>query len=53
MIIYALASLGLMMKLLALWAANLEIHLFIQVAHTRVLYQNNVFNILEFNKNSY
>ena len=33
MIIYVLASLGLMMKLLALWAVNLEIHLYKLLIH--------------------
>ena len=51
MIIYALASLGLMMKLLALWAVNLEIHLYKLLMHES--YQNNVFHILECSKNSY
>ena len=37
MIIYALASLGLMMKLLALWAAHLEIHLYKLLIHEGVI----------------
>ena len=33
MIVYALANIGLMMKLLSLWAVNLEIHLYKLLIH--------------------